>query len=192
MTITKGAPWGSPGGTPDVVVDTDASLRALVEAARASGRPPPTVGLTGGDLCRTLGGTGALAMTFPIDVVRVDGGGMSQWFVSHLVARSRSWTRVTVVMNAAWLGTWNPAPKAHPNDGLADVVEARLRLSELAAVRARLPLGAHLPHPRISVARTPSVSLEIPGPLVFLDGTRTRWASPIRLTVEPDALQVVI
>ena len=101
-------------------------------------------------------------------------------------------SRVTLVMNAAWLGTWNPAPKAHPNDGLADVVAARLRLSDLAAVRARLPLGAHLPHPRITVARTAATSIDLPGPIVSLDGARARLSGPVRLTVEPDALHVVI
>ncbi len=58
MPIAKGQPWGEPGAFPEdgVVVDSDAAARAVVEEARRERRPIPTLGLLGGDLCRTLGG----------------------------------------------------------------------------------------------------------------------------------------
>jgi diacylglycerol kinase family enzyme len=94
-------------------------------------------------------------------------------------------------MNGAWWGSWNPAPKAHPNDGLVDVVEARLHVGDLGAVRRRLPHGAHLPHPRIAVRRVAEVEVGA-GPRLWLDGERVRAAGALRLVVEPDALTVVV
>ncbi|HJL83024.1 MAG TPA: hypothetical protein QGF43_03830, partial [Acidimicrobiales bacterium] len=75
---------------------SDAELRAVVTSARAAGDDPPTVGLTGGDLWRTLGG-GSRTRGFSDESTRVvvDIGsvlldGRIHWFVAHLVAR-RSW-----------------------------------------------------------------------------------------------------
>ena len=60
MNVERGVPWGAPGRLPDdgIVVDSDAEARHAVEQARRAGRPLPVLGLTGGDLCRTLGGGG--------------------------------------------------------------------------------------------------------------------------------------
>ena len=57
MPIAKGGPYGAPSAFPDdgVVVGSDAEAREVVERARRERRPPPTLGLLGGDLCRTLG-----------------------------------------------------------------------------------------------------------------------------------------
>ena len=114
MTIERGATWGTPGRLPvdGLVVRTDAEARAVVESCRRAGQRLPTLGLLGGDLCRTLGGPGSEtrlhsddAMTFPIDVGAALLDGRLHWFVSHLIAR-RSWWRgrLVAVMNAQWLG----------------------------------------------------------------------------------------
>src|SRR3546814_10527940 len=65
-----------------VVVRSDAEARAIVTAARRAGEPIPPLGLLGGDLCRTLGGSGdeprlrsetATRLTVDIGSVLVDG-----------------------------------------------------------------------------------------------------------------------
>ena len=69
MTIEKGSPYGAPGGLPEggVVVESDAEAKAVLEEARRLGQPFPALGLTGGDLARTLGGgQGRLDVTFPV------------------------------------------------------------------------------------------------------------------------------
>src|SRR5438067_1771838 len=59
VPIAKGGPYGAPGPFPGdgVVVGSDAEARQVVEAARRERRPPPVLGLVGGALFRTLGGS---------------------------------------------------------------------------------------------------------------------------------------
>ena len=212
MPIAKGQPYGSPGPLPDdaVVVRSDAEAREVVERARRDKRPLPTLGLLGGDLCRTLGGGGgggggrggrrreerlrtAGGVWFPVDLGEVLVDGRIRLFVAHLVARSRLWTRAFVAMNAQFLGDWNLGPRAHPNDGLLDTYDVRLRPAQLLPVRARLRHGAHLPHPGLTERRAPAVSVDLERPLVVrLDGVAVGPARSLALRVEPDALQVVV
>jgi diacylglycerol kinase family enzyme len=96
-------------------------------------------------------------------------------------------------MSSAWLGEWNIAPKAHPGDGLLDTFDANVRPSEVLAVRGRLRLGAHLPHPGIRTLRTGSTQIELERRMpVWLDGVRAGEAKDISVRVEPDALTVVV
>ncbi len=180
---------------------SDAEARAVVTAARREGRPPPPLGLLGGDLCRTLGGRGdearlrsPAAVTMVCDLATVLVDGRLHVFVAHLVARRRAWRgRAVVAMNAAWLGPWNLGPRAHPGDGVLDIYEARLSLRQAMAVRSRLPLGAHLPHPGIVERRTKALQAELDaGTRLQLDGEALGPARNLLLRVEPDALTVVV
>jgi hypothetical protein len=203
VTIRKGQDWGAPGPLPDdgVVVRSDAEAREAVTAARREGRPAPALGLLDGDLCRTLGGTGdearlrsPQAMTFPCDLGAVLLDGRLHWFVASLVARGPWWRgRAWLAMNAAWLGDWNVAPRAHPDDGLLDTFDARIPAGQRPAVRRRLPLGAHLPHPAIAERRAGAAQIRLERPLpVWLDGTAVGEARDLSVRVEPDALTIVV
>jgi hypothetical protein len=213
MPVARGQPWGGPGRLPDdgVVVASDAEARAAVEQARRSGRPLPVLGLTGGDLHRTLGGgwgpgpggpgpsegavrlRSAAAITFTVDVGAVLADGRLHWFVAHLAAHDRLWRRAFVAMNAQWLGGWNLGPRAHPGDGRLDTYDAHLPLADLWKVRRRLHHGAHLPHPGIRERRAAAVQVELERPLPLeLDGVRCATARSLSVRVEPDALRVVV
>ena len=203
MTIKKGEEWASRGALPDggVVVADDAEAHHVVDAARRADLPIPPLGLLAGDLCRTMGGLGDEARlrspdatTAVCDLGSVLLDGKIHWFVSSLVAR-RSWWRgrAFVVMNAAWLGGWNLAPKAHPGDGLLDVLDVRVSPTQWLAVKRRLPVGDHLPHPGISVRRTAAFQVELERPTeVWLDGVAVGTAKVLSVRVEPDALTVVV
>lgn len=203
MTIKKGEAWGAPGPLPDdgVVVRTDAEAHHVVESARRANLAVPTLGLLGGDLCRTLGGNGDEArlrspdaMTFVCDLGAVLLDGRLHWFISSLVARGPWWRgRGFAAMNAAYLGAWNIAPKAHPSDGLLDTLDADVPISQVLAVRRRLLTGSHLPHPGIVTRRLPAQQVELRRALpVWLDGERVEDAKHLSIRVEPDALTVVI
>jgi hypothetical protein len=203
VTVEKGVDWGGAGPVPDdlVLVHSDAEARAAVVAARAAGRPLPTLGLLGGDLARTLGGrggdparlreSGSLA-TVDLGVAVLDGA--RHPFVAHLVAR-RSWWRgrVVAVMNAQFIGTWDVAPRGHPGDGRLDVLDGDLGPGDRWKARARLPAGTHVPHPGIAQRRvaTWSTVLDRPTP-IRLDGEVVATARELAFEVEPDALRVVV
>lgn len=203
MVLQRGEPWGEPGALPHdgLLVRSDAEARAVVEEARRARAPVPVLGLLGGDLCRTLGGTGdagrlrsAAAMTFACDLGAVLVDGRMHWFVAHLVARRRLWRgRIFLAMNAAFLGPWNVGPKAHPGDGLLDTYEATLSMGDALKARARLPVGAHLPHPAIQERRVPARQVDLPpAAIVRLDGAPVGPARSLSIRAEPGALTVVV
>lgn len=205
MTIRKGAAWGEAGGLPDdgVVARSDAEARAVVTAARRAGEPVPPLGLLGGDLCRTLGGRGDEArlrsedaVRVPVDLGSVLVDGHQHWFVAHLVAR-RSWWRGRIVaaMNAEFLDRWDVAPRAHPGDGVLDVLDvgADMPIGDRWRARARLVTGGHLPHPCIAVSRRAAVQVEFERPTpVWLDGERVGAARALSVRLETDALSCTV
>lgn len=203
MPIRRGDDWGETGGlgSNGVLVDSDAEARRLVEEARRTNRPLPELGLLGGDLCRTLGGRGDAdairspeAWRFEVDLGAVLLDGRLFWFCAHLVARRKGWAgEALVAMNAAWRGTWNLGPKAHPGDGLLDISHGSLSPGDRLRALRRVGTGDHLPHPQIRFRRTGAFQVAFQGPLmVELDGQPVQRASNLSIRVEPAALTVVV
>jgi hypothetical protein len=203
VPISKGEPWGSPGPLPPhgVIVGSDREARDVVTAARRAGEPVPPLGLLGGDLCHTLGGTGdearlrsADAVQLPVDLGAALLDGRLHWFVAHLVARQSWWRgRVVAAMNAQFLGRWDAAPRSHPNDGLLDLLDADLPFDERLQVRSRLRSGTHVPHPRIEQRRVAAVQIELARPMpITLDGASVGSARHLSVRIEPDALVCVV
>lgn len=203
MTISKGVDWGRAEPVPDdaVFVNSDAEANETVRAARRADRPPPPLCLLGGDLARTLGvgnneaslraGEGT-RLKIDLGMALVDG--RLVWFVSHLVARRRAWRGpIVIAANAAFLGAYNVAPKAHPGDGRIDLIEADLSLSERLAARSRLRSGTHVPHPKIKIRRCRAAQREFARPMpVRIDGVPLGDAKTLSIRVEPEALDVWI
>lgn len=201
MTIRKGAEWGRPVERPDGLrtVGTDAAFVAVVAAD-----PAAPVAVAGGDLFRTLGGrsvsTRSPLQELDVDLLRLQlDGGITAVAAAHAVARRPArrggWLRgpVLVVMNAQFLRSRDVAPRAHPNDGLADVLlvddELGPRQRWMAARRART--GAHLPHPGLATRRTADDTWEFDEPmLVFADGVRVGLSRSLAVRVEPDAARL--
>jgi len=208
--IVAGRDWGEPAALPAgaPVVASDRQLSELAEAARRQRGTVGPVGLVGGDLCRTLGGgreapataearlRGGGGVRYPIDVGEVLADGVLGLFVAHLVARTARWRHAFVAMNAQYLTArsgraWDLAPRAHPNDGLLDTLEADLELAQALAVRARLPLGTHLPHPGVTSRRTAAVQVSwARARPLRLDGARVGTARTLSVRVRPDALAI--
>ena len=207
MTIEKGQPWGTPAHDlalpAPVAVGTDAEANEVVEQARRANAAVPPLVLLGGDLARTVGGTGQGdhargpdAIALPCDLGSVLLDGRQFWFVAHLVAR-RSWWRgrIFVAMNAQFWGRYDVAPRGHPNDGVVELLDVAPSFGILDRLRARrrLPTGTHLPHPGITVRRVRAQQETFAPPLVvWLDGVRVGKVRSLSLRVEPDALIVIV
>jgi len=204
VTIEKGRTWGETGGLPagGVIVRSDAEARAVVERARRAGDAVPPLGLLGGDLCRTLGGTGhegrlrdGTGVRLPVDLGAALIDGRLHWFLAHLVARRGWWTgKIVAVMNAQFLGPWDVAPRSHPNDGRLDVLDVTMGPGERWKARGRLKAGTHVPHPGIAERRVTAIQVDLPGRCpVRLDGeVASPAATNLTVRVEPDALLCVI
>lgn len=198
MTIKKGEEWGTAGPRPDdtIVVASDAQARAIVEPARRANGLIPPLAPRHGDLARSVGAVGPRDETriLPCDLGAVLLDGRLFWFVSSLViGEPFRRGRCIAVMNAEWLGEWNLAPRAHPNDGLLDVLDMQLSFGQARQARKRARLGDHVPHPAIKVERTAAMQIELDRDrTVRLDGEVVGSFRTISVRCEPDALTVVV
>ncbi len=211
MTIRRGQPWGEPGPlAPDApVARSDGEAADLIAAAIAAGTSLSELGLLGGDLHAALGTpqhteaelrSGA-GLRLPLDlgevvVERGDGLISRHVFVAHVVSSRgrRRWSKRTVVaMNGTHLGRADLGPRAHPNDGLLDVFDGSVPLSQVRAAARRELTGSHVPHPGISERRTASyeVASEREMPIV-VDGRMIGAATHFELRCLPDAITIVV
>ena len=202
MTIRKGSSYGEhrplPSGSP--IASSDAELRDLVVSGRSTDSTPPVIGLLGGDLYKTLGGTGDHtrltgedALTVPIDLAVATVDGIDVPFVSHLLVGSLFGHDFFVAMNAQWFNEFDLGPRSHPGDGLLDITSGSLPWRQRRAALKRATTGSHLPHPRLSYRRTASETVMFDHPVtICFDGVLTMKAQSIDLCVEPDAFFVVV
>jgi hypothetical protein len=190
----------------DPVVADD---RALAELATGE-RPPALVGLVGGDLHRTLGaphrteeelrrigGTRLVVDLGTARLTRPDGRTDVLAFAAHLVVRAgrgpRFGCHTFVAMNAAFTGPDNLGPRAHPGDGVLDLVEGRLGWWDLLRSRRRRRAGTHVPHPDLAERRGRHASRSFPGGArVTADGRDVGLAVEVVVGVLPDATAVLI
>ncbi len=202
MTIRKGSGYGEHRPLPleAPVASSDAQLRELVVASRSSNSMPITVGLLGGDLSKTLGGSGDRsrlsgpdALTVPVDLGIATVDGIEVPFVSHLLVGSLFRRDFLVAMNAQWRDGLDLGPRSHPGDGLLDITTGSLPWGQRRAARKRARTGTHLPHPSLSYRRTSSDSVEFDHPVTLcVDGALKLKARSLELRVEPDAYFVVL
>lgn len=199
MTIRPGEEWGRPadGHITVTATATDAELAGLV----AAGNTGPFE-LAAGDLHRAVGSppAGSRHQVVPVDalVVRLDDG-PEQVAVAHVVARRPgplgAWRGpLLAVCNGDHVGRWNVAPRAHPNDGRADVVEvASMSLRTRWQAWRRLPHGTHVPHPSIATRSVRAARFEFTQPRrVWIDGISAGECRSLDLAVRPDAFELVV
>jgi diacylglycerol kinase family enzyme len=135
-----------------------------------------------------------MSMVFPIDLCRLTAPGVDELFVAHCVARN-GWLRgpITAVMNAQFIGSWDVAPRSHPNDGVVDVLVISMALGDRLKARKRLASGTHVPHPLIAQRRMSTGEFHFGRPTkILLDGEHVTTPTDFTITVEPDALTIVI
>jgi hypothetical protein len=199
MTIEKGAAWGVHGTAPhDLVVAADEA--ALARAVESGVRH---AALRAGDVLRALGLTDATpplagepALLLPCDAMRVRLDDRAPLTAVSTIIVGRRFRERIVASAGGFVGVLNVAPRAHPNDGLLDVlvVAPRTAARQLLAVRRRMRLGDHLPHPALTMRRAAAheFSFADAPQRVTIDGRRHGRARRVRIDVLPDAFVLCI
>jgi hypothetical protein len=206
VTIRPGEAWERPAGRIDglATARTDRELVAVAASPRVADGPAGPVLLLGGDLHRTLGSPVRRPdpVAADVDVLEVtdsDTGEVLGHAVAHVVVAPGRLTGglfgdVIVACNSGHVGPFELAPRAHPGDGVVDVVTVsrdmpvRQRLTALARARS----GSHLPHPDITVSRVESYEIVVDRPaMVRLDGVRVGRVRALAIRVVPDAVTIV-
>jgi diacylglycerol kinase family enzyme len=195
MVIARGAAWGEPftGQVSELpVATTDADVARLADSGHS------IIAVRGGDLCRTVSGVGRFTTIAPVDLLyleveRPSGEVERRTVAAHVVCRNRWWTgRLIAVMNAQFIGRFDVAPRSHPNDGRADVLDADLGVADRIKAYRRLPTGAHVPHPAIGERRQSTCDVRLaPALSLWADGEPLGAVVRVTVTVRPDALSIV-
>jgi len=174
MGIQKGEPWGEPtDAAPDLTIsggdaDLASALRDTAPGVLVAFEPAAD-----SDLARAVGLTASSprhGLALPMDALELADGSLAVNMVvlgaspDRLTALRRSAGLVlrvdgrtekvavattVVVATGQWLRGLDLVPRGHPGDGRAEVQAYRLPHGQRRAMRARLPTGSHLPHPRI-------------------------------------------
>jgi hypothetical protein len=219
--IRPGEEWGSPTDQPPDV-DVSGSDAALARAvARAPGalirfQPDDT-----SDLARAVGLTpGATRGTaLPLDVLALGPTPLTtellaanmcvigtapdrlRWssagFDFEIEIDGRPWfagrATTAVIATGQFLRGLDLVPRGHPGDGKAEVQVYELGRRERRPMRARLPTGTHVPHPRIRQrgARTVVVRARPPTPCE-VDGVAGPPVGDLAIDVRPEAYRLLI
>jgi hypothetical protein len=218
--ITPGEEWGAPcSDAPELTVEGDdgAVARAVRDApVGALVRFIPTAP---SDLARALGLRADVeprGIALPLDALGLGDGTLAvnavvlgvppDRLTAFRCARSvtlrvderdadAAVTRATTVVVATgqWLRGHDLVPRGHPGDGKAEVQVYRLRAGERHAMRARLPAGAHLPHPRIVTRTARSVTIRTARPwAVEVDGRPRKAVAELHVELLPARYRLLI
>lgn len=216
--ITPGEEWGirEEAGPDLTVAGDDADLAAAIRVAPTgvlvAFAPSPA-----SDLARAVGlraGAPARGLALPMDAIELDDGTLAVNAVvlgpapDHLTAADRACevtvgldgreqtyggATTVVVATGQWLRGIDLVPRGHPGDGRAEVQVYRLRRGERRPMRARLPTGTHLPHPRIVTRTGVLIEARASRPLaVEVDGRARARAATLRARLLPARYRLLV
>jgi hypothetical protein len=209
MTIRKGDLWGEPCSAP-IGLPEFATERDLGGNIRTNGTIPEAV-LKSGTLNQALGVSTATPdrgqIKVMIDLIKVeytghDGCDRNDIAVGSVLIGRRSWLGgLYIVSNCGYLGTREVLSKAHPNDGVMDVLAVRSSMPFMQRLQAlrKIRTSSHLPHPDISTKQTERFSWPIvgdearsKGARLVIDGESLGLVKSVRMHVIPDAITLYV
>jgi hypothetical protein len=218
MGIAKGVPWGEPeDGRPDLTIAGNDTDLALAVRDTPPGVLVAYVPSAASDLARAVGlrpGAPPQGLALPMDVLELEDGRLAVSSVvlgpppDRLTAREPAMPVVlvldgreqtvegvttVVVATGQWLRGLDLVPRGHPGDGRAEVQAYRLGRIERRRMRARLPTGTHLPHPRIVTALATAIEVRAPRSLELeLDGRTVTRAATLRVRLVPARYRLLV
>ncbi len=200
MTIRKGEDWGS-----QFVMAHDCSVVAS-DATAALLPPHSPFYVSHGDLFESLGQprqpvAGESCQLLPIDAmqytIRLSNGEEKSALAISSIAIGQ-WYRGSffVLSNTGFYKSRHLLPRAHPNDGLLDL----LSLSSSMTLRQRLlfnkksRISAHVPHPDIRITRVATFTFtrSNANETLTVDGMKMRNWSEISVAIQPDYWHTVV
>jgi len=209
MTIRKGDLWGEPCSAP-IGLPEFATERDLGGNIGTNGTIPEAV-LKSGTLNQALGVSTATPdrgqIKVMIDLIKVeytghDGCDRNDIAVGSVLIGRRSWLGgLYIVSNCGYLGTREVLSKAHPNDGVMDVLAVRSSMPFMQRLQAlrKIRTSSHLPHPDISTKQTERFSWPIvgdearsKGARLVIDGESLGLVKSVRMQVIPDAITLYV
>ena len=206
MTIRKGQDWGERVETPtDLLVFTDdSSANTYLKEVFAKGRELQSIAILNSNLARVFGLNGATIGSTTMLRTRLDLIEVSYVLLSSQTAKMNylgnaiirnGWLRgaITGVFNSSFIGSWDCAPKAHPNDSKLDVVsiDQSMNLRQRLTAKRLVKLGSHLPHPKISYKQTESFKIDLQEPAhLFVDSIDLGMVRQCDFRVISDALSL--
>lgn len=195
MTIEKGANWGTEG-----FVQAVRTSRSDKELSQVVAGGTGDVQVQGGDTWIALGRPEAVqppcrSLQLPFDAIEVIVE-TERWVAFSSVVIRQPWTRGGWLRGDVWVvsvtGIYRGrhlTPRAHPNDGLLDVIHFDPAMSGRQRLTAwkRSLTGDHLPHRHLVVRRVTSADVSSTRRLdVFVDGHRVGSAQSVRLGILAD------
>jgi|LauGreSuBDMM15SN_2_FD.fasta_scaffold09787_2 hypothetical protein len=209
MTIRKGEQWGESCSAPSGLIEFS-DERALGTHIRDGGVLAAAV-LKSGTLTQALGVNSALGersqIKVVIDLIKIrfiDVAGLERTdlAVGSVLIRKKSWLgEICIASNSGYLGSRELMPKAHPNDGVFDllIVHRAMGLKDRLQALRRVKTSNHIPHPdlslkQVSVFAWPS---DQDGPTsarcrLNVDGENLGLVSSVKLEILPDAMTLYI
>jgi hypothetical protein len=98
-----------------------------------------------------------------------------------------------VIMNGQYLRGLDVSPRGHPGDGVAEAQFYALPPGDRRAMRARLAVGAHLPHPAITIRRARRLVVRTSRPVPLeVDGAPAGQITELRIELRPAAYRLLV
>jgi len=207
MTIRKGVNWGLQIARPvDLVTcQDDAQASMLITNNLLKSLELPTIAIRNSNLARVLGIDGAKfapdtttnVFSTLFDLIRVDCltvkcTAVTVFGLGYALLRNSWWHgEIVAVLNESFIGDWDCAPRAHPNDGKLDVVivSSGMKPSQRLRASRRARSGTHIPHPNITITQQTYFEAAIGTPkMLVVDGRQISAVKACEFTVIPDAV----
>ena len=159
------------------------------------------IGLQGGDLYKSLGGSGMVDLEangstigLKLDLGQLIVEESNYLFASYckLLKPIKPWSTVWII-NSPIIGQRRIAPKSHPGDGWLDVVEFSVPFRQSLKAYKRSSSGDHLPHPQITTSKKRTITINSKRKRgVVIDGKRIGFRKEISISIIPHAIGVVL